>query len=371
MVDSRAFWRLASGFLATRENPNTRAAYARDLDALTSALGIPTVEATDDTPVFDLETDEEARAVAEELSGLPLGWWRHWRDALEGSIASRRRRVAGVRAFCRWWSRLYGVGNPVVELRPPAEAARDQGRLERELVSLTQAEALALCTAAAQARGPLGRRTEALIEVLYGCGLRASEAVELDCSSLQLDDTDDPYLVVRGKGGRLRAVSVPLQARAALLAYLANARPELRARDRAPRGDQAKHRDADAVFVGTRGRRLGRADVWRIVTQTAKVAGITTDGRRVFPHALRHSCGTHLIQAGVDIRYVQAHLGHASPVTTEIYTHVTASHLRADFDRAHPRSRRAERAARAPNEVDLEEVPRGHPGPPPGFSVVR
>ena len=72
----------------------------------------------------------------------------------------------------------------------------------------------------------------------------------------------------------------------------------------------------------------------------AHAAGLLAGGQRVFPHALRHSCGTHLIQSGVDIRYVQAHLGHASPVTTEIYTHVTAAHLREDFDRAHPRSRR-------------------------------
>ena len=359
MADGAAFWRLASGFLATRENANTRSAYARDLDALAAALGLADDRAPDLAPVFDLADDAGARAVAQELSGLPLGWWRHWRDGLEGSIASRRRRVAGVRAFCRWWSRLFDVGNPVTELRPPAESDRDQGRIERELVSLTLAEALALCDAASKAQGPLGRRTEALIEVLYGCGLRASEAVQLDCSSLQLDDAEDPYLVVRGKGGRLRAVSVPLQARAALIAYLANARPELRARDRTPRGDQAKHRDGDAVFVGTRGRRLGRADVWRIVTHIAKVAGITSDGRRVFPHALRHSCGTHLIQAGVDIRYVQAHLGHASPVTTEIYTHVTASHLHADFDRAHPRSRRDVRPARPASEHGVDQAPQG------------
>jgi integrase/recombinase XerD len=94
------------------------------------------------------------------------------------------------------------------------------------------------------------------------------------------------------------------------------------------------------VFLSARGRRLGRAAVWRIVADVADRAGLREGGERVFPHALRHSCGTHLIQSGVDIRYVQAHLGHASPVTTEIYTHVTAAHLREDFDRAHPRARR-------------------------------
>jgi site-specific recombinase XerD len=133
---------------------------------------------------------------------------------------------------------------------------------------------------------------------------------------------------------------VPRGALVALTGYLRVGRPELRARDRSPRADQARHRDADAVFLSGRGRRLGRAAVWRIVTTVADRAGLRGDGARVFPHALRHSCGTHLIQSGVDIRYVQAHLGHASPVTTEVYTHVTAAHLREDFDRAHPRSRK-------------------------------
>jgi len=188
--------------------------------------------------------------------------------------------------------------------------------------------------------GPLGARTHALVEVLYGCGLRAGEAAALDLSACHLDDPEDPFVVVLGKGGIRRAVAVPTVAREALTAYLRTARPELRARDRRPRPDQARHRDADAVFLGARGRRIGRADVWRIVTRAAERAGVRTADQRVFPHALRHSCGTHLIQAGVDIRYVQAHLGHASPVTTEIYTHVTAAHLRDDFDRAHPRARR-------------------------------
>ena len=144
-----------------------------------------------------------------------------------------------------------------------------------------------------------------------------------------------------GKGGKHRAVAVPQVAREALTRYLANGRPELRALDVKPRPDQPRHRDADAVFLGARGRRIGRSDVWREVQKVADQAGLVSEGVRVFPHALRHSCGTHLVQAGVDIRYVQAHLGHASPVTTEVYTHITASHLKDDFDRAHPRARRA------------------------------
>ena len=337
VVDAAAFWRLASGFLQTKENANTKDGYARDLAALSAALGLG--EAPRDVgAAFGLEDDAAAHAVAEKLSSLPLGWWRHWRDELPGSLASRRRRVAGVRAYCGWWSRLYELPNPVAGLSPPAGGPQ-QGQLEREVVALTQGETHAICETARQLPGPIGARTRALIEILYGCGLRASEAASLDLSALELEDPDDPYLMVVGKGGRPRTVSVPFEARAALQHYLGTGRPELRARDRKPRSG---YNDADAVFLGARGRRISRADVWRLVREVAIAAGLATDGRRIFPHALRHSCGTHLIQSGIDIRYVQAHLGHASPVTTEIYTHVTASHLRDDFDRAHPRARRSD-----------------------------
>jgi site-specific recombinase XerD len=338
-VDPSGFWALVAAFLETRESPHTRAAYARDLQTLAEALGVPPPSGP--VAVFGVEDDPAARAAAAALAALPAQTWREWRDGLPGRQSSRRRRVAAVRAFCRWWSRLLALDNPVVDLAPPGRAEGGDDRIGRELVALAPAEVRALCDAAAAAPGPLGARTWALVEVLYGCGLRAGEAASLDVSACHLDESDDPYLVVRGKGDRRRAVAVPRVARRALEAYLATARPELRARDVRPRRDQGRHRDADAVFLGSRGRRLARGSVWRIVTDLATRAGLREGDRRVFPHALRHSCGTHLIQSGVDIRYVQAHLGHASPVTTEIYTHVTAAHLREDFDRAHPRSRRA------------------------------
>jgi integrase/recombinase XerD len=336
-VPADGFWRLAGAFLSTRGNINTRASYTRDLAVLATALGVPPQEGA--VPAFGVEDDPRATAAARALAAIPPEWWQRWRDDLPGRVASRRRRVAGVRAFCRWWARLYRLESPVAELGPPGET-EGQDRIGREVVALPQNAVMRMCESAAALPGPLGARTHALVETLYGCGLRASEAASLDLSACALDDPDDPYVEVHGKGGRHRAVAVPRSARAAILAYLAVGRPELRARDRTPRPDQPRHRDADAVFLGARGRRLGRADVWRIVTEVADKAGVRGEGSRVFPHALRHSCGTHLIQAGVDIRYVQAHLGHASPVTTEIYTHVTAAHLKDDFDRAHPRARR-------------------------------
>lgn len=338
VVNPDGFGRLAGAFLASRENPNTRAAYGRDLQALAVALGVPAPPA--DAPAFGVEDDTAARAAAVQLGALPLVWWQRWRDGLAGRVLTRRRRVAATRAFCRWWSRSLALENPVRDLRPPAAATEGgQEAIGREIVALSPSAVRRMCEVAARP-GPLGARTCALVEVLYGCGLRASEAAGLDLSACHLDDASDPFLLVLGKGGKRRAVAVPREALAALTAYLRVGRPELRARDRRPRPDQARHRDADAVFLSSRGRRLGRAAVWRIVTDVADLAGLRADGARVFPHALRHSCGTHLIQSGVDIRYVQAHLGHSSPVTTEVYTHVTGAHLREDFDRAHPRSRR-------------------------------
>lgn len=343
--------RLAEAFLATRGSANTRAAYARDLATLAGALGLGGEAVPDHTAgraAFGVEDDPAARAAALALAGVAPEWWTAWRDGLDGRPATRRRRVAAVRAFCRWAAEVFGTENPVRELRPPNPAA-GRDRIGREVVALAPAAARRLCEAARRP-GAAGLRDAALVEVLYGCGLRAGEAARLDMSGCLLDDPDDPCLIVLGKGARTRPVAVPAAARRALLAYLRAGRPLLRAaaRGAVPRGD------ADAVFLSARGRRLGRGDVWRIVTGAARRGGLLDDGGRVFPHALRHSCGTHLIQAGIDIRYVQAHLGHASPVTTEVYTHVTAAHLRTDFDRAHPRSRRS--AAHADREETLPDA---------------
>lgn len=337
-VSADGYWALVEGFLSTRASVNTRSAYRRDLTVLADGLGL--VPSDRAAMTFGVEDNPVARGAAQALANIPASWWQGWRDGLEGTAASRRRRIAGVRAFCKWWGRLFALESPVGDLTPPGGVVDAHRALGREVVALDQSQVRAMCDAAAAMPGPLGARTHALIEVLYGLGLRASEAAALNLSDCHLDDPADPYALVLGKGAKQRAVAIPAIALQALRAYLAVGRPELRAADRTARRDQTKHRDADAVFLTVRGRRIGRAAVWHAVQQVAHAAGLLAEGQRVFPHALRHSCGTHLIQSGVDIRYVQAHLGHASPVTTEIYTHVTAAHLREDFDRAHPRSRR-------------------------------
>ena len=214
MIDADGFGRLAAAFLATRENANTRAAYARDLAALAGALGAPPPARGGPgvrgrgRPGRPRRGRDARRAPARLVAALAR--------RAPGRLSTRRRRVAAARAFCRWWARAFALENPARDLRPPAAAGEGgQEAIGREVVALSPAAVRAMCEAAA-APGPLGARTAALIEVLYGCGLRASEAAALDLSACHLDDPDDPFLLVEGKGGRRRAVAVPREALARL-----------------------------------------------------------------------------------------------------------------------------------------------------------
>jgi integrase/recombinase XerD len=176
----------------------------------------------------------------------------------------------------------------------------------------------------------VGVRDAALLELLYGTGVRISEAIALD-----VDDVDRlvrpaageraPELRVLGKGAKERIVPVGSYARAALDAYLVRGRPVL----------TAHGRGTPALFVNTRGGRLSRQSAWAILRSVAEKAGITAD---VSPHTLRHSYATHLLDGGADVRVVQELLGHASVTTTQIYTLVTIDHLREVFLTSHPRA---------------------------------
>ncbi len=252
-----------------------------------------------------------------------------------GGWPPRGRSAAGGRA--RWRSRTRCA--TCAPRRPPARGARR--RSAGEVVSLSPAAVRRMCEVAA-GPGPLGARTAALVEVLYGCGLRASEAAGLDLSACHLDDPDDPFLHgprqgrQAARGGRAaRSPGVAHGLPAHRPPGAARARPHARGPTRPTTATPTPSSSAPAGGASAARPCGASSPTWPTAPACA------TAGERVFPHALRHSCGTHLIQSGVDIRYVQAHLGHASPVTTEIYTHVTAAHLREDFDRAHPRARRA------------------------------
>ncbi len=174
---------------------------------------------------------------------------------------------------------------------------------------------------------PAARRDRAVLEVLYGTGCRISEA-----GSLSLGDVDlhDGLVRVTGKGAKERIVPLGRCAATALERWLAPdgrgaLEPELWAR----RGD------AEAVFLNQRGGRLSRQGLWLVVRRHGEAAGI---GSLLTPHVLRHSCATHMLDGGADIRFVQEMLGHASISTTQIYTRVSTERLRAVYRAAHPRA---------------------------------
>ena len=169
---------------------------------------------------------------------------------------------------------------------------------------------------------PAGLRDHAILEVLYGCGLRASELTGLDERAVLLDEG---LLRVFGKGDKERVVPVLGAAAQALEAYLERGR-----------GALAGRRPTQAVFLNVRGGRISRQSVHAIVEKYGRVAGI----KGLHPHTLRHSFATHLLEGGADLRVVQELLGHANVATTQLYTHVDRTHIRRVYLAAHPRARK-------------------------------
>lgn len=285
------------GFLAlsaARLAPRTVEAYRRDLDALAEWLGGPPSKVT---------TEELERYLAELRA-----------HGLSGATIARR--VASLRSFFRHLV-LIGAAdaNPAAELQLPRRARR----LPR---ALSPSEAERLIDAAAGAT-PRHLRDRALVELLYGAGLRVSEAVGLEKGGVDLDRR-----LVRtvGKGGKERVVPVGREAVDALRRYLARGRPHL---DR-------RHRPE--LFLNAQGGALTRAGAFLILRKLAAKAGLEPE--RIHPHLLRHTFATHLLEGGADLRSVQEMLGHADLATTELYTHVTDRRRRELYFQAHPHARR-------------------------------
>jgi integrase/recombinase XerD len=210
-------------------------------------------------------------------------------------------------------------GDPTTEVRSP--------RLPRSLPkALDEAQVLALLDSVS-GTGPTDRRDRALLELLYGSGARISEVVGLSLGDLS---SDDGLLRVFGKGSKERLVPLGGPARMALERWLAPDGRPLLAPEHWRRRD-----DAEAVFINTRGGRLSRQGAWAVVHRHAERVGL---GALVSPHVLRHSCASHMLAHGADIRVVQELLGHVSIATTQIYTRLSQDHLRASYLRAHPRA---------------------------------
>jgi integrase/recombinase XerD len=279
---------------AARLAPRTVDAYRRDLTAFGTWLGHAPSTAT----------VEEIERYVSELRAQGL------------AATTIARRIAAIRSFYRH-EVLIGkrADNPAADVGLPRRARK----LPRTL-SPGEAERL---VEAANGTGPRDLRDRALVELLYGAGLRVSEAVGLEKNGVDLEER-----LVRsiGKGDKERIVPLGRSAADALRRYLSRGRPFL----------DSRHRPD--LFLNARGGPLTRAGAFLILRRLAEKAGL--EPARIHPHLLRHSFATHLLEGGADLRSVQEMLGHADLATTELYTHVTDRRRRELYFQAHPHARR-------------------------------
>jgi integrase/recombinase XerD len=232
---------------------------------------------------------------------------------------SHRRKAAAIRAFYRF---CYGEGLSERDVAGLLDLPRAARQLP-DTLDVAQVEALLEAPDAEQAEGI---RDRALLELLYACGLRISEALGLDLEDISLVEAT---VRVIGKGDRERRLPVGDVALAALERYLDEVRPVYLAKAQRPlaRGGP--------FFLSRRGHRLARMSAWRLIRRAALKGGISG---HVTPHTLRHSFATHMLEGGADLRVVQELLGHASITTTQLYTHLTGERIRQVYARAHPRA---------------------------------
>lgn len=246
---------------------------------------------------------------------------RRWFSHLSESVTSRTmaRKLGSVRAFFRYLMQEgRATENPALAMKMPKSTRNMPVFVSAEVAEAIVTEVPSKGSDVEQARD------RAMLEVLYGCGLRVSEA-----SGLNVDDLDfaDRSILVRGKGKKERRVPMGEPLRDALEAYLA-LRPELLAKS---------GRKEEALFLGVRGARISP----RRIQELVKAVGIQSAGRSdLHPHALRHSAATHMLEAGADLRAIQDFLGHESVATTQRYTHLTMGKLFEVVDRAHPLAKR-------------------------------
>jgi site-specific recombinase XerD len=299
-----------------------------------------------------------ASPVMEPPTGEPFAAYLDWMRARGASAATLRAYAADLRQLGRWLAAA-GIAPQDADTRTlrryaahlgtlryaPATAARklsavrgmyawmhDRGAIDRSPATLVpgprKTRTLPATLSAAEVErlldapagtSPRDLRDRALLELLYGCGLRAAEACELEVGDVRLDAE---HVRVTGKGRKQRVVPVGGAATAALQRYLARGRPQMAA---GPSG---------RLFVSVRGRPLHPSDVRRSLLRALERAGVAERS----PHALRHTFATHLLEGGADLRSIQDLLGHASVGTTQVYTHVSVRHLRQAHASAHPRA---------------------------------
>ncbi len=279
-------------------SPLTAESYTDDVNKLLAFLGDSRLLITD-------VTYDDLQGFARLLFDLGI------------SEASRKRVLTGVRSFFRYLRREGFIEYDPSELL-------ESPRLGRKLPEVLTVEEIDAMIDAIDPESAEADRNRAIIETLYGCGLRVSELVNLEISRIA---PDDRYIVVTGKGNKQRMVPVSPVAIDCIRAYMAGSR------GRVPVKPSARN----VLFLNRRGDRLTRQMIFQIVKRLAFEAGID---KKISPHTLRHSFATHLLEGGANLRAIQQMLGHESIETTEIYLHLDTTRLREEILLHHPRNRK-------------------------------
>ncbi len=286
--------------LQVNRSENTVRAYGGDLEQLGSWLGDAGITSLDQVQLPDMR----AWLAAQQAAGM--------------AAASLQRRSGAVRVFFRWAERQGLVDED------PAAALKSPKVPKRLPETLTQADAAelmdAVMAAAAEDSSPSGVRNLAILEVLYGSGIRVSELCGLDLPDI---DRDRNAIRVLGKGNKQRTVPLSDPSRRSVDAWVLR------------RSEWLTASSGQAVFLGRQGGRLDPRVARRVVHDAMHAIPQAPD---IGPHGLRHAMATHLLEGGADLRSVQEMLGHASLATTQIYTHVSDERLKQAFRQAHPRA---------------------------------
>lgn len=231
------------------------------------------------------------------------------------AAATISRNLAAIRSFYGFLVQENLTGtNPSAELDTP--------KIPKRLPNVMTVDQVATLMEQPKPSNPAGLRDKAMLELLYATGIRVSELVDLNLADINLEMG---FLRCLGKGSKERIVPMGKSAIGAVDDYLQRGRGKL-----------GKEREKNAVFLNNRGGRLTRQGFWKILKKYVRLAGFQGD---ITPHTLRHSFATHLLENGADLRAVQEMLGHSDISTTQIYTQVTAIHLRDVYQQSHPRAK--------------------------------
>lgn len=275
---------------------NSVDAYLHDIEKLTAYLQ---VSQTMKTP--------------EEITLTDLEAFVKWIAELGMTAGSQARIISGLRSFF-----TYCMIERIVTINPTA--LLEAPKLKRKLPEVLSFEEIEQMIGMIDLSKDEGERNKAILETLYSCGLRVSEAVNLKISNLHLEVG---FISVTGKGDKERLVPIGSDATKYIKSYRDNVRVHL----------DIKKGNEDILFLNRRGAKLSRVMIFLIIKDLAKKAGIT---KNISPHTFRHSFATHLVEGGADLRAVQEMLGHESITTTEIYTHLDRDFLRSTLQQFHP-----------------------------------